>query len=394
MFSNPTPPSKRDVEELQAHGYERKKVLQALLKTHGNPQKALEHLRRYEGPGNSTVLAAEPTTIQAELVAVPAEPLLGVSASIAPGMTLSDKLTQLNEAARNGLLTDAEYQEARAAALSGMSGTGQPTVVSAQPGAALNDTPRSKCEGPMILTPSREGGADMRLRIEDVEGLKAGRTVPLRLASHPGKGIGKMYPHEKRFQEWRYIESQVCHAEAAIQVKLEGDFLKLASNDLVLDVSFWKFEEGNTVNFVGGNSTERTYLGGGGRDWVVNDDGTIALKHHRHLYLGTHPPPGLWTSNDRRMDTKEIEGLWACCCPIGGWAIFHKESVDIDVIMHRGMVCLCYAIPLPFEEKRRRVPNTNGFYKDNPGDVDRNNVDVYTSSSYVCNGIACSTKLR
>jgi hypothetical protein len=67
-------------------------------------------------------------------------------------------------------------------------------------------------------------------------------------------------------------------------------FLKLADAELLLDVSFWKMHHGNTVNFVGGPTADRTRLSGGGRDWTVREDGTIAARHSPHLVLGTHPP--------------------------------------------------------------------------------------------------------
>ena len=52
-------------------------------------------------------------------------------------------------------------------------------------------------------------------------------------------------------------------------------------------VAHWKMEAGTTVNFVGGTTQrEKTKQGGGGRDWVINDDGTIGAKHHPHLVLG------------------------------------------------------------------------------------------------------------
>ena len=44
---------------------------------------------------------------------------------------------------------------------------------------------------------------------------------------------------------------------------------------------------GNTVNFVGGTTKkEVTKQGGGGRDWVINADGTIGAKHRPDLVLG------------------------------------------------------------------------------------------------------------
>ena len=45
--------------------------------------------------------------------------------------------------------------------------------------------------------------------------------------------------------------------------------------------------------FSGDNAQNRTRLGGGGRDWTVREDGTIAARHSPHLVLGTRPPPGV-----------------------------------------------------------------------------------------------------
>merc|ERR1711998_311832 len=118
--------------------------------------------------------------------------------------------------------------------------------------------------------------------------LRAGEVARLTLSSHPGDAIGKKYLEEREYEAWRYIESGCGPACVAISVRLEdGKFIKLANDDLVFDVSFWKMEVGNTVNFVGGTTArEKTKQGGGGRDWVINEDGTIGAKHHPHLVLG------------------------------------------------------------------------------------------------------------
>jgi len=64
-------------------------------------------------------------------------------------------------------------------------------------------------------------------------------------------------------------------------------FLKLFNLDLVLDVAFWDMKVGTSVNYVGtGVDHAHTKLGGGGRDWTLNSDGTISAKHHPHLVLG------------------------------------------------------------------------------------------------------------
>ena len=131
-------------------------------------------------------------------------------------------------------------------------------------------------------------GSPNVLRFDHWQALQAGGAAPLTChASHPGNGIGKMYPEERRFQEWRYTESKCVAARDACSVQLvQGKFLKRVDANLVLDVAFWKFHEGTAVNWVGGGSDDRTYLHGGGRDFRVNSDGSICLVNHPHLCLG------------------------------------------------------------------------------------------------------------
>ena len=102
--------------------------------------------------------------------------------------------------------------------------------------------------------------------------------------------LGKKYFEERILNEWRYIESSCVSSDSnyAIQMQyVDNQFIKLAKHDLVLDVAFWQMKEGNAVNFVGGdNKKGKTKLPGGGRDWKLNNDGTISAKHHPHLVLG------------------------------------------------------------------------------------------------------------
>lgn len=117
--------------------------------------------------------------------------------------------------------------------------------------------------------------------------LMKGEVVPLTLLSHPGKAIAKQYEKERHFGEWRYIESRGDVVENAISVKYEEfTFLKLDHEDLVFDVAFWNMKVGTPVNFVGGTNHDKTYSYGGGRDFVINDDGTISCKHFPNLVLG------------------------------------------------------------------------------------------------------------
>lgn len=138
---------------------------------------------------------------------------------------------------------------------------------------------------PMVLV---NRGSINQCVFANMDALKRGETCALTLSSHPGAGIGLMYPDERRFGPWRYIESSACPEAQAIRAQYQdGNYLMSEGRDLVFDVSFWKMEVGNTVNFVGGTTAaDATKKGGGGRDWVLEDNGTIAAKHHRHLVLG------------------------------------------------------------------------------------------------------------
>jgi len=134
-------------------------------------------------------------------------------------------------------------------------------------------------------------GSPQQAIFEDIEQLKEGKIASTKLSSHGGNvALGKMYYEERRHGEWGYIESQ-CVADSEEDTVylqyVDNNYLKLVNLDLVLDVAFWKMHEGNTVNYVGGRDNDGpTKLGGGGRDWTLNSDGTISAKHHPHLVLG------------------------------------------------------------------------------------------------------------
>jgi len=125
--------------------------------------------------------------------------------------------------------------------------------------------------------------------IFDKAALRSGRPTPLTLVSHPGLAIAKRYTDERRAGEWRYIESGVAKAPHAIRAVLTHDgFIELPGENLVLDIAFWKFDEGNTVNFVGGSSAGRTKIqdGPAGRSWVLNEDGSVSTRSRSDLFLG------------------------------------------------------------------------------------------------------------
>jgi hypothetical protein len=131
--------------------------------------------------------------------------------------------------------------------------------------------------------------------------------VPLTLVNFPGYAITKVHDNAKDAWEWKYIELQCSSSAEAegrnrlVKVNVEGDFLAMPGSGtgqqvkMVFDVSFWKLEARNTVNLVGHGQDNhgKTYQGGGGRDWVVNKDGSVSPKNAMHLELGLEfvPPP-------------------------------------------------------------------------------------------------------
>jgi len=150
---------------------------------------------------------------------------------------------------------------------------------------------------PMILVPK---DSPMAFVFEDNQSLMDGEAVPLVLSSSKnmeadGKlGVGKLFDDEMEWGGWEFITSTVVPSEKAVLVELvDNNFLKLVDEELVLDVSNWNIAPFSTVNFVGGTDPVAypTYAAGGGRDWVVNEDGTIAARNDPNLVLGRGMAP-------------------------------------------------------------------------------------------------------
>uniref|UniRef100_A0A7S2VWJ4 Uncharacterized protein n=1 Tax=Triparma pacifica TaxID=91992 RepID=A0A7S2VWJ4_9STRA len=173
--------------------------------------------------------------------------------------------------------------------------------------------------------------------------LSRGKDVDLTLSSHPGLVIGRQYGDERMAGPWRYIESGIKANVQPICVQyVEGNYIKLTDADLVFDVSFWKMESGNTVNFVGGtNENDKTKLGGGGRDWVINSDGTISPKHHLHLTLGVQAPKMVLVAKD---DPCQLTFKNASCLRDG-------EEVELSLSSHYEM-----GVARAYNEEKRFGP--------------------------------------
>ena len=149
-------------------------------------------------------------------------------------------------------------------------------------------------------------GSPNVLRFDHWQALQAGGAAPLTChASNPGNGGIGMYPEERRFGEWRYTESKCVAARDACSVQLvQGKFLKRVDADLVLEAGN---QEGTGVNWVGGESDEETYLAGGGRDWQVNEDGSISLVKDPDLCLGVDS--GVESDQHKNIRFADFEGV-------------------------------------------------------------------------------------
>lgn len=117
----------------------------------------------------------------------------------------------------------------------------------------------------------------------------------LLLKSHEGEGIVPKWTQPRdAWGQWLYIDLAVGPAANAITASYDGQFLAWNENDspggeMVFDVSMWQFREGNHLVLVkvapGHASQDATRKYGGGRDFVIHDDGTISPKPAQHLVL-------------------------------------------------------------------------------------------------------------
>ena len=129
--------------------------------------------------------------------------------------------------------------------------------------------------------------------------------------AYKGFGITNMYEGTKRHGEWSYTEIVIGSADDALSAHFDENFLRRESDGLSLDVAFWKYKEGNHVNWVGGETEERTRLHGGGRDFIPDPRAAHGLPYM--LICGGSPNFVLGCNIDPRIYsqvcvTKQEEG--------------------------------------------------------------------------------------
>ncbi len=133
---------------------------------------------------------------------------------------------------------------------------------------------------------------ERRCVFEHAATLKSGGEAPLTLTSHPGLAVMDMWSPDRQAGEWTYVELAIGDASAAQRFRRKGNFL-VRPDGKVLDVAMWRHEEGNHLVAVihTAGQAKQTFKGGGGRDFVINGDGTISPKHASQLVVGLEFAP-------------------------------------------------------------------------------------------------------
>jgi hypothetical protein len=93
--------------------------------------------------------------------------------------------------------------------------------------------------------------AEQALCLSHAQELANGETVPMELSGEI-KVIGVGETQTTSDGNWRYKET-VLVEDTPVRIQYDGNFILTPDQDFCLDIAYWKLEEGNIVNFVGGD---------------------------------------------------------------------------------------------------------------------------------------------
>ena len=159
--------------------------------------------------------------------------------------------------------------------------------------------PKSKRVPVLVLV--EKDDAARRCVFGHAAALKRGEAAKLTLTA-PAKGIAvtQLYPEAKTHDVWTYIELGIGRADQAIEVKFDGTFLFPTTSCLhadcdccppAFDICMWQYKVNNHLSLCNGVNDEMTRIseppGKGGRDFVMNDDGTMSPTAAPQFVLGT-----------------------------------------------------------------------------------------------------------
>ena len=92
---------------------------------------------------------------------------------------------------------------------------------------------------------------EQALRLLHAQELANGETVPMELSGEI-KVIGVGEAQSTPDGNWRYEETMLVE-DYPVRIQYDGNFILTPDEDFCLDIAYWKLEEGNIVNFVGGD---------------------------------------------------------------------------------------------------------------------------------------------
>ena len=148
---------------------------------------------------------------------------------------------------------------------------------------------------PKDADPTNTSPACSALIFADAARLRRHEEALLTLASHPGKAVVPkngvpLGPFNVGGNAWLVVGLGVGEASLAESMRCVLDaegFLVRTHDERCFDVAWWRYEPFNDVNLVNEKyDKSKTKIGGGGRSFVCNEDGTISLRHAPHLVLG------------------------------------------------------------------------------------------------------------
>lgn len=163
----------------------------------------------------------------------------------------------------------------------------KPGVAPVIDGKPLED-PIGKIAGTIGLVPRTREHATRIIVLENAGSLIANpdEYVKLSLLSHPGYAIIPLWatPHGQ-WMEPQFIDLGVGQSEVDfLRTTYDGNFFTVG--DMVFEVPLVDMSPGNVVRLIRDSSAKKTREVDMGRDFTLNEDGTICPKGERHLVLG------------------------------------------------------------------------------------------------------------
>lgn len=137
-----------------------------------------------------------------------------------------------------------------------------------------------------------------------LEDLNNSKNVILTLSSHPGYAIVSRSPVPINFDSnLVFVELGIGKEQLAVSFDKVNNIIKRANDNRILDVSYGKLEENNTLNILSARLSDGTQVGydklGLAHDFIINDnEHTISPLNAPQYVLGISRPRLILVNND------------------------------------------------------------------------------------------------